>query len=76
MFEIPVWFRLGRLRFDNNPDAGHGALSRHLRPDDQILPLWIAFKHMLIEAAPILLCRPTDAVSKITFFEIRVGGMR
>ena len=51
-------FLTQHIRFDNNPDTGHGALSRHLEPDDKILPLWIAFKHMLIEAAPILLGRP------------------
>jgi hypothetical protein len=48
-------FLIQHVRFDNNPDTGHGALSRHLRPDDEILPLWTAFKHMLIEAAPILI---------------------
>jgi len=45
------------IEFDNNPTTGHGALSRHLRPGDQIIPLWTAFKHMLIEAAPTLLSR-------------------
>lgn len=69
-------FLTQHIRLDNNPETGHGALSRHLGPDDQILPLWIAFKHMLIEAAPILLCRPAGAVSKISSFEIRVGGVR
>jgi hypothetical protein len=64
------------IRFDNNPDSGHGALSRHLGPDDQILPLWIAFKRMLIEAAPVLSCRPAGTVSKIASFKIRVGGVR
>jgi hypothetical protein len=62
------------IKFDGNPETGHGALSRHLGPDDQILPLWIAFKDMLIEAAPILVCKPAGAVSKINSFEIRVGG--
>jgi hypothetical protein len=27
------------VRFDSDPDQGHGALSRHLKPDDRILPL-------------------------------------
>ena len=40
------------IRFDSDPEQGHGALCRHLTPDDRILPLWAEFKHMLIEAAP------------------------
>ena len=42
------------IRFDSDPDAGHGALCRHLAPDDRILPLWSAFRGILIEAAPSL----------------------
>ena len=34
------------IRFDSDPDAGHGALCRHLKVDDQILPLWTAFRHI------------------------------
>jgi hypothetical protein len=40
------------IRFDSDPEQGHGALCRHLTPDDRILPLWAEFKYMLIEAAP------------------------
>ena len=40
------------IRFDSDPEQGHGALCRHLTPDDRVLPLWAGFKHMLIEAAP------------------------
>jgi hypothetical protein len=40
------------IRFDSDPEQGHGALCRHLTPDDRILPLWAEFKHMLIEAVP------------------------
>jgi hypothetical protein len=69
-------FLAQHIEFDGNPDTGHGALSRHLGSDDQILPLWIAFKDMLIEAAPTLLGIPAGAVSKITAFEIRVSGVR
>jgi hypothetical protein len=43
------------IRFDSDPEQGHGALCRHLTPDDRILPLWAEFKHMLIEAIPSLL---------------------
>ena len=42
------------IKFDN-PDIGHGALSRHLWSGDLILPLWTGFKQMLIEAAPTLI---------------------
>ena len=42
------------IRFDSDPDAGHGALCRHLVPDDRVLPLWTAFRRLLVEAAPAL----------------------
>ena len=42
------------IRFDSNPDEGHGALARHLQPDDRILPLWQSFADMLVEFAPSL----------------------
>ena len=42
------------IRFDSDPDAGHGALCRHLKVDDQILPLWTAFRQIFTEAAPAL----------------------
>jgi hypothetical protein len=42
------------IKFDSDGDGGHGALSRHLGRDDDILPLWCAFKELLMTAAPIL----------------------
>jgi hypothetical protein len=42
------------VRFDSNPDQGHGALSRHLAPDDRVLPLWDAFKDILLTCVPRL----------------------
>jgi len=42
------------IRFDSSPDQGHGALSRHLRPDDRILPLWTAFQRLLVSFVPAL----------------------
>jgi hypothetical protein len=42
------------IRFDSDPNEGHGALSRHLRPDDRILPLWTAFARLLVEFVPEL----------------------
>ncbi|WP_428483895.1 hypothetical protein [Rhodopila sp.] len=40
------------VRFDSDPTQGHGAMIRHLRPDDRILPLWISFRDILVEFAP------------------------
>ena len=42
------------IRFDSDPNQGHGALCRHLTPDDRILPLWVEFKEMLVAATPRL----------------------
>lgn len=42
------------IQFDSDPEQGHGALCRHLPPDDRVVPLWAAFKEMLIEAVPRL----------------------
>lgn len=40
------------IAFDSDEGGGHGALSRHLTPDDRILPLWVAFRELLIAAVP------------------------
>jgi hypothetical protein len=48
-------FLVQHIRFDEDPELGHGALSRHLAPDDRILPLWVECKRILVEAAPVLL---------------------
>jgi hypothetical protein len=45
-------FLLEHIRFDSDPDQGHGALCRHLTPDDRILPLWVEFRKILVKAAP------------------------
>lgn len=42
------------IRFDSDPDQGHGALSRHLVPDDRILPLWEAFRDIFLISVPEL----------------------
>ena len=47
-------FLTEHIRFDSDPDQGHGALCRHLTPTDRILPLWAAFRQILVEAAPAL----------------------
>lgn len=40
------------IRFDSDDDGGHGALSRHLPVNDAILPLWVAFRELLVAALP------------------------
>jgi hypothetical protein len=45
-------FLVEHIRFDSDPDQGHGALCRHLTPDDRILPLWVEFRQILVKAAP------------------------
>lgn len=47
-------FLTEHIRFDSDPEQGHGSLSRHIPPDDRILPLWSAFKHLLVQAVPRL----------------------
>jgi hypothetical protein len=45
-------FLVTHIAFDSDPDKGHGALCRHLQPDDRILPLWTEFKRLFVEACP------------------------
>ncbi len=47
-------FLTEHIRFDSDPDQGHGSLSRHIPPDDRILPLWSAFEQLLVQAVPQL----------------------
>jgi len=48
-------FLVEHIRFDNDPQRGHCALSRRLGLDDKILPLWTAFKYLLTESVPNLI---------------------
>ena len=49
-------FLLEHIKFDTDTAQGHGALSRHLRPDDsKILPLWSEFQRALVSSVPSLL---------------------
>lgn len=47
-------FLVEHIRFDSDPDQGHGALSRHLAPDDRVLLLWQAFRDLLVASVPSL----------------------
>jgi hypothetical protein len=64
MLRAPEWRGAGQeafrffleqhIRFDTDDAGGHGSLSRHLVPNDDILPLWKAFAELLAAAAPRL----------------------
>ena len=47
-------FLIEHIKFDSDPEQGHCALSRHLTPDDRIIPLWKEFKQLLIASVPQL----------------------
>jgi hypothetical protein len=62
-------FLVEHIRFDSDPE-GHGALCRHLRPNDRIIPLWAEFKQMLVKAAPrladgesVMFCQPANSTA-------------
>ena len=48
------------ILFDSDPDGGHGSLSRHMKLDDGILPLWQAFYDVLVAAVPALAAPKTQ----------------
>lgn len=54
-------FLVQHIKFDSDPDQGHGALCRHLTPDDRILPLWVEFRQILVKAAPELRSQTLEA---------------
>jgi hypothetical protein len=43
-------FLIKHVSFDNDPNTGHGALTRHLSPDETILRLWAEFYNLLVAA--------------------------
>lgn len=45
-------FVIEHIRFDSDPDGGHGALCRHLQPDDRVLVFWEAFRDLFIACVP------------------------
>jgi hypothetical protein len=68
MLRAPHWYGPGQrafrffleehIRFDSDDGAGHGQLSRHIPVDDRILPLWTAFRDLLVAAVPRLATVP------------------
>jgi hypothetical protein len=59
-------FLIEHIRFDSDPEQGHGALCRHLTPDDRVHALWAEFMEMLIQAAPRLRVVKTDLPRRAT----------
>ncbi len=47
-------FLVKHIDFDSNPDQGHGALIKHLVPDNRIRGLWIDFRDLLLSSVPRL----------------------
>ena len=64
MLTMPAWpnpvldafrhFLSEHIRFDSDPDEGHGALARHLGTDDRIKPLWDGFRDLFTSFVPRL----------------------
>jgi len=52
------------ILFDSEDGEGHGSLSRHLTPDDAILPLWSAFATLLVMAVPSLAPAKNDGAMR------------
>ena len=47
-------FLAQHIGFDGAADGGHGAMIRHLAPDDSVRCLWIAFRNLLVTSVPRL----------------------
>ena len=54
MLEAFRHFLVKHISFDSDPDEGHGALVRHIAPDDRITPLWVEFRDLLMKSVPRL----------------------
>lgn len=47
-------FLIEHVRFDSDPEQGHGALCQHLAPDERVIPLWTEFERLLVNSVPKL----------------------
>jgi hypothetical protein len=47
-------FLIKHVGFDSEPEHGHGALSRHLAPDERVIPLWTEYERLLLKSVPKL----------------------
>jgi hypothetical protein len=59
-------FLAEHVRFDSDPDQGHGALSRHIPLDDRVLPLWLGFRDLFTACVPKL-SRNADITAGIEY---------
>ena len=59
------------IRFDTDDDCGHGALARHLCPGERALPLWLAFRDLLVAAVPSLARAAADMPDRLASVAIR-----
>ncbi len=48
------YFLTAHIAFDSDETAGHGSLSRHIVPDENIAAIWDAFGSLLLKAVPAL----------------------
>lgn len=47
-------FLVKHIEFDGGDEGGHGALARHLAPDERIRPLWLGFYWLFVDTVPRL----------------------
>lgn len=59
------YFLFAHIQFDSDPDGGHGAMTRHLSPDDRVLPLWSAFYDLLVGFVPALAVPEEPAQTRV-----------
>jgi hypothetical protein len=48
------YFLERHIHLDSDPNAGHGALCRHLVPNHQVVAPWLEFHRLLVDAVPKL----------------------
>jgi hypothetical protein len=65
------FFLLQHIKFDENEDAGHGAMVRHIKTDWDVTPIWEAFYDILAASVPRLFRQsaegPRHAMAKQPF---------
>ncbi len=54
LLEAFRFFLTSHIAFDSDENAGHGSLSRHLVPDENIVAIWDAYGVLLQKAVPAL----------------------
>jgi hypothetical protein len=54
------FFLAEHIRFDSDPEAGHGSLSRHILADQEVAHLWLLFRELLLNNTPGLAAVPSS----------------